>query len=163
MESQRLIMKKVTREDAKDIYNIWIENNEYMSDPVESIEEVKEVCRKHEKEEMAFLRVVLLKETGEVIGTCCFGYTKKVDEWGFGYSIKKSQCGKGYATEVVQTIISLGKIKGIKNFISEAAIENKGSIRVMEKAGMKVSDKTSFIQPNLEKRYESYVYKLNVE
>lgn len=163
MESKRLIIRNVSKKDAKDIYDIWKENNEYMSDPIDNIEEVKEICKKHEKEEKAFLRVILLKQSKEIIGTCCFGNTKRIDEWGFGYSIKKSKWGNGYATEVVQAIISLGKDFGIKSFLSEAATENKGSIKVLEKVGMKVDHKTSFIQPNLKKKYESFVYKLNME
>ena len=38
------------------------------------------------------LTVATLKDTGEVIGTCCFGSTNKKDEWRFGYSIKQKCC-----------------------------------------------------------------------
>lgn len=158
--TERLILRKILERDAKEVFKIWCDNEKYMSDPVESIDEVRDICKRHRKEISSFLKVILLKDSKEIIGTCCFGNTSNNREWGFGYSIRKDKWGKGYATEIVQTIISVGRELGIENFISEAAIENKGSIKVLEKCGMAIDFKTSFRQPKSKVIYDSYVYKL---
>ncbi|MGG7057838.1 GNAT family N-acetyltransferase [Clostridium nigeriense] len=164
--SERLILRNVTKDDSKDIWEIWSnsENEKYMGDPVESIEEVIAICKKREKDSgTGFLTVATLKDTGEVIGTCCFGPTNRKDEWGFGYSIKQGFWGKGYATEIVKSVIKFGYSLGIKDFISDCAIENAASGRVLEKCGMHIDHKSSFKQPKINIIYESHVYKLHID
>lgn len=133
-----------------------------MSDPVDSLEEVFSICEDRGDND-AFLKVATLKDTGEVIGTCCFGPTDKEDEWGFGYSIKQEFWGKGYATEIVKAVIQFGQSLGIKEFTSDCAIENTGSGKVLEKSGMHKDHKSNFKNPKTNIVYESQVYKLNVE
>ena len=111
--SERLIIRSVKSNDAKDIWGMWSnsENERYMSDPVDSLEQVMYICadRENNKKSMnGYLTVATLKDTGEIIGTCNFGPTDRDDEWGFGYSIKEEFWGKGYATEIVKTIIKFG-------------------------------------------------------
>lgn len=164
--SERLILRIITVEDAKDIWEIWSnsENERYMSDPVESLEEVVSICENRENNgENGYLTVATLKDTGEVIGTCNFGPTDNKHEWGFGYSINKECWGRGYATEIVKTIIKFGHSIGITEFIASHAIENMASGRVMEKAGMHKYRKGSFKQPNLNVVYESQIYKLYLD
>lgn len=162
IESERIILRDVTEEDANIVYSIWSnpENDKYMSDPITSLQEVKDICRER-TEDMDRLTVVILKETGELIGTCCFGKTSGDAEWGFGYSISKPYWGKGYATEIVQTIIDFGMSLGIMNYASSCAEENVASARVLEKCGMTLAYKSSFLQPSLNIEYISSVYKLN--
>lgn len=163
--SERLIIRSVTVEDAKDIWEIWSngENERYMSDPVGSLEEVISICENREDNNSnGYLTVATLRDTGEVIGTCCFG-PEKDDEWGFGYSIKQEFWGKGYATEIVKAVIQFGQSLGIKDFTSDCAIENTGSGKVLEKSGMHKDHKSSFKQPKLNIVYESQVYKLHLD
>lgn len=166
--SERLILRSVTVDDAKDIWEIWsnIENEKYMSDPVESQEIVISICQKRQNDNNnsnGYLTVVTLKDSGEVIGTCNFGPTNKEYEWGFGYSIKQEFWGKGYATEIVKAVIEFGKSLEITDFISECAIENIASGKVLEKCGMYKDHKSSFKQPKINIVYESQVYKLHVD
>ena len=165
INTDRLIIRDVTEDDAKDIWEIWSnsENEKYMSDPVESIDKVKNICKRRKNgSSNGFLRVATLKTTGEIIGTCCFGPTNRNDEWGFGYSIKIEYWGMGYATEVVKSIINLGNDLGVKYFISECATENLASGNVLEKCGMHLEGKSTFKQPKLNIIYESNVYKLHI-
>lgn len=164
--SERLILRIITVDDAKDIWEVWSnsENQRYMSDPVDSLEEVISICENRDNsEENGYLAVATLKDTGEVIGTCNFGSTRKKDEWGFGYSIKQKYWGQGYATEIVKSVIKYGSSLGITDFVSDCAIENIGSGKVLEKAGMKKDHISSFKQPKLNVVYESQVYKLYVD
>ncbi len=162
--SERLILRNMLQDDAKDVWEIWSssENEKYMCDPVESLEEVISICEDVEKLE-DYLTVATLKDTGEVIGTCCFGNTNRNDEWGFGYSIKQKFWGKGFATEIVNAVISYGQSLGIKDFKSDCATENTASAKVMEKCGMKLNHKSSFKQPKANIIYESSVYTLHID
>ncbi len=161
--SERLMLRDVVERDAEDVWEIWSnkENERYMSDPVESLEEVISIC--NYKDRGGYLVVATLKDTGEVIGTCCFGPTNKKDEWGFGYSIKQEHWGKGYATEIVKAVIEFGYSMGIKEFISGCAIENTASGRVLEKCGMHKDYVSSFRQPKMNIVYEEQVYKLHLD
>jgi ribosomal-protein-alanine N-acetyltransferase len=161
--TERLVLRNMTKEDAKDVYEIWSteENSKYMCDPIESVEEIEGLFKSPEKSD-DYLLVVTDKTHEAIIGTICFGPTNTLYEWGFGYSFKQSVWGHGYATETVKSIIKLGISKGIKRFISDCAEENTGSAKVLEKCGLQFSHKSSFEQPHLGITYESHVYKLEV-
>lgn len=161
--SKRLVLNSITIDDAVDVWNIWSrpENEKYMSDPPESLEYVKSICKNEvNNNRNGYLMLARLKNTGQIIGTCCFGPTNRTDQWGFGYSIKKNYWNKGFASEIVEAIIEFGYNEGIRDFISECAIENMGSARVLEKNGMYKDHKSRFKQPKLNIIYESQVYRL---
>lgn len=166
--SERLIIRDMVLDDAKEVWAIWgnSENEKYMSDPVGSLEEVEDICKKNEnrnEKRDGYLRVATLKDTGKVIATCCFGPENNKDELGFGYSINQQYWGKGYATEIVKAIIKFGCGLGFKDFTSECAIENGASGRVMEKCGMHIDHTSSFKQPEKNIVYESHVYTLHID
>lgn len=164
--SERLILRIIRTDDAKDIWEIWSnsENERYMSDPVDSLEEVISICDNRENNKKnGYLTVATLKDTGKVIGTCTFGPTNQQNEWGFGYSMNQEFWGQGYATEIVKTIIKFGQSVGITDFVASCAIENFASGRVLEKSGMHKDHKSSFKQPKLDIIYETQVYKLHVD
>lgn len=162
--TERLILRDIAQDDAEYVFEIWSnsENDQYMSDSVESLEEMKSICEKN-KDSNGFLTVVTLKDTGEIIGTCCFGPTNRKDEWGFGYSIKQKYWGKGYATEIVKSVITFGHSLGVKDFISSCAIENAASGRVLEKCGMHIDHESSFKNSKTNIVYQSHVYKLHLD
>lgn len=164
IRTNRLLLRNMTKEDAKEVYNIWSseDNSKYMSDPVQSVEEVEDLFNDPENRE-GYLLVVSEKESLQVIGTICFGPTNHVSEWGFGYSFKQSVWGKGYASETVKSIIHLGMHKGIRKFVSDCAAENIGSAKVLTNNGMHFDHESSFEQPHLGIVYQSHVYKLEIE
>jgi ribosomal-protein-alanine N-acetyltransferase len=162
--TERLILRDIVHDDAKDVWEIWSnsENEKYMSDPAESLEEIVSICQS-KKNSNGYLTVATSKDTGEIIGTCCFDSTNKKGEWGFGYSIKHECWGKGYATEIVKAVIEFGYNLGIADFIADCAIENFASGKVLEKCGMHIDHKSSFKQPKANIVYESHVYKLHLD
>lgn len=162
--SERLILRDMTENDAEDVWEIWSnsENEKYMGDPVESLDEVMGIGKEN-RNSNGHLKVVISIATDETIGTCCFGTTNKKYEWGFGYSIKEGHWGKGYATEIVKSIIAHGHSLGITDFISDCAIENTASGRVLEKCGMIMDHESSFKNKKTNMVYESHVYKLHLE
>ncbi|MDE4085290.1 GNAT family N-acetyltransferase [Planococcus maritimus] len=64
--------------------------------------------------------------------------TDNPEELELGYSIVPAYQGHGYATEMAQAIISWGLTQaGIKKIIASCDHDNRASIRVLEKAGLK--------------------------
>lgn len=162
--TERLLLRDMTSEDAEAVYAIWstTENAKYMSDPVESVDEIKEIFQSTEPR-TGYLLVIMKKDSEEILGTICCCPTDEPEEWGFGYSFKKSSWGKGYATETVKAMIEFGKHLGINKFISSCAAENVASGKVLIKCGMQFDRLSSLRQPLLDVVYESHVYTLEVK
>jgi RimJ/RimL family protein N-acetyltransferase len=78
---------------------------------------------------------VLLKETGELIGFC--GFKRMHDYTDLGWRYARRAWGQGYATEAAAAVLDYGvnRLK-LSDIVAESAIENVGSVRVMEKIGM---------------------------
>jgi RimJ/RimL family protein N-acetyltransferase len=79
-----------------------------------------------------------VNDTNEFIGWCGLKYLPEVAEIDLGYRLFKNQWGKGYATEAAKATLDhgfnelkLGVITG------KAHIENKASLHVLEKIGMR--------------------------
>ena len=74
-------------------------------------------------------------------------------EIALGYRLKRDKWGKGYATEVSQLLVEKGFAEwGVKRVVAWALKDNKPSIRVMEKVGLKYEKEFSFTEnqlPNL--------------
>ena len=92
-------------------------------------------CIRSETKEGIARYAVILKETGELIGFC--GFKKIYDYIDFGWRYARRAWGNGYATEAAAAVLDHGintlKLSGI---VAESAVENVGSVRVMEKTGM---------------------------
>jgi len=74
------------------------------------------------------------------------------NEIALGYRFKKSSWNKGYATEGSRRLVAKGFTQGDLSIVSWTLLENKASIRVMEKAGLKFEKEFIFTEnqlPNL--------------
>ncbi len=81
---------------------------------------------------------VHLKADDEFIGWCGLKYQAEQDEVDLGYRFFKKHWNKGYAVESAKAVIDYGiNILKLKNIIARAAKENKASINVLKKIGMK--------------------------
>jgi RimJ/RimL family protein N-acetyltransferase len=92
-------------------------------------------CIRSEAKEGIARYAVILRETGELIGFCGF---KKVNDYiDFGWRYARRAWGHGYATEAAAAVLDHGihtlKLSGI---VAKSAVENVGSVRVIEKIGM---------------------------
>lgn len=71
-------------------------------------------------------------------------------EIALGYRLKKSYWGKGFASEVSGMLVSKGFADWeVEKVIAWALLVNKGSIRVMEKAGLKYEKEFIFTESQL--------------
>jgi RimJ/RimL family protein N-acetyltransferase len=79
------------------------------------------------------------KSTGDFLGWFHFRppHGGSVDDAELGYRLRKSAWNKGYGTEGSRALIRKGFTElGVQRVVASAAIDNRGSRRVMEKSGL---------------------------
>lgn len=144
LETERLILRRLRIEDAKDIF-------EYACDPL-----VTQFTTWHEHQSLAdsqlFLESVIEeyktnqaatwgivhKGDNKLIGTCGFFHWNVDDSKAeVGYNLSRKYWNQGYMTEAVRAIITFGFETMLLNRIEALCQpENIASARVMEKVGM---------------------------
>ena len=87
-----------------------------------------------------YFRVVFLKGTEEIVGTCRYGKyygTDEIDYWDFGFNVLLKYWFKGFGTEIVKKIIEIAKNHeiGVKKIRGGADLENYGSYKAMVRNG----------------------------
>ena len=145
LETERLILTKITEEHAEDMY-------EYSCDP-DVTRYLTWSCHASVGQTQRYIKLlqkkyadgtfndwgVVLKETGKFIGTC--GYTSfdfEEAQAEMGYVLAKPYWGKGYAAEAVKCAMKYAIDNfGIKGFHAKHMEGNDASGRVMQKCGMK--------------------------
>ncbi len=142
IETERLALREMHLSDARVMLalNADPEVVMYTGDkPFNSLEETKTFFREriNAYDEMGYGRwIVVLKETGETLGWC--GLKLEDNETDLGYRFFKRNWNKGYATEAAEACLHYGFHKlGLKRIVARAMKLNVGSIRVLEKCGMK--------------------------
>lgn len=154
LETKRLVLRKVTKEDANSILK-YLSDKEVMKyyglEPFKSINDALDEISWYQSLQNNKTGIrwgITLKEQGIVIGSC--GFHNKVSEHfrtEIGFELSKEQWGKGIAHEAVEAIISYGYEH--MNFQRiEALIEppNLSSQKLVEKLG--------FIREGLLRNYE---------
>lgn len=106
--------------------------------------------------------VVMLKETGCLIGTCSIVPSDDGKQWDFGYCIHKNYWRQGYASEVVKALVSFGKTRHIHEFTVDVANENIGSNKVLKKLGFNIVKKGTFKKSGTDIEYEMNTYMLTI-
>jgi len=145
LETPRLLLKEFCEEDAKYLFELNSDPDvtRYTGDvSYNSIDEVYQFIRnydQYEKYKQGRLNM-FDKQTGEYIGWCGLKYTQDNDYSDLGYRLLKKHWGKGYATEAAIACIDYGfKVINLNKILGTAMKENKASIRVFEKLGLKYS------------------------
>lgn len=142
LKTERLLLREFEPQDASDLYAL---NGDpavlkYTGDTAfESIQEAKNFVLGYTAyKEWGFGRwAVLTRKDGRFIGWC--GLKKHpsgmVD---LGFRFFRNEWNKGYATEAARACIQYGANPlGLDSIVGRTARENKGSIKVLEKIGMK--------------------------
>ena len=84
------------------------------------------------------LYLVALKETGESIGMCGLIKRNTLDDVDIGYAFLPRFWSKGYAVESALAVKNYGRdVIGLKRIVAITDPQNAGSIRVLERIGMK--------------------------
>lgn len=144
LETERLILRKVTKEDIEDMYLYGSDEevSKYVTwNTHETIADTKGfvefVLNKYENKHVSPWGIEY-KENGKFIGTIDFVWWQpnhKIAE--IGYVISKDYWGKGLTTEVAKKLVKFGfEEMDLVRVQARCDVENIASARVMEKAGM---------------------------
>lgn len=142
METNRLIIRTLTNKDAYDIFkNIYHDEKvqeTFLANYVESFDvfNFDRIIDYFEKNR-SFYYGIELKDTHECIGMI-FENEKINEDIEIGYAIGFEHWNNGYVSEALEAVIDeLKNRNDCKRIFAGAFSENKGSLRVMEKCGMK--------------------------
>lgn len=144
LETERLILRQFTADDGAFILRLLNEPSfiQNIGDRgVRTLDDARayifRVAQSYEKNGFG-LYLVLLKESGESIGMCGLikreeledvdiGYAFLPEFWSMGYAVESALAVKAYARDVI----------GLKRLMAITDPENHGSIRVLEKIGLR--------------------------
>lgn len=146
LETERLILRRLTKEDAKEAFNNWC-NSDNVSKyvlwekhkDVSVTEKLYEMWEKEYEDLTTYRWIVQIQETNELIGTIDVA-SKKLLPYGtceIGYCYGEKYWGQGYATEALKAVIKfLFEECDADTIFADYLSNNPASGKVMKKAGM---------------------------
>lgn len=150
IETERTILRNLKTDDAYNFYNLNldIEVLKYTEDiPFESIEKAFNFLANYDQNEKYAVgrMAVIEKKTNEFIGWCGLKYNPEKDEYDIGFRFFRKYWNQGYATETAYKCIEYGfQNLNIKKIVGRAMLDNKASIKVLEKLGMQFEKEFDF-------------------
>jgi len=147
IETERLIIRKFTMDDAEGMYNNWATDTETCKrlswDVHKNVDETRELISKwiaNYEKPYYYNWIVELKETKEVIGNInvanCHPQYKTAQ---MGYCYGSRYWGKGYATEALTAVLRYLVLEVGFNLVEAMCrVQNDKSRGVMERSGMKL-------------------------
>ena len=141
LETERLVLRSLVPEDYQAAFR-WCGDPDvarYVVYPVYTrAEDVKAWIESLDPDDPDdFDTGIVLKATGELIGSGGISYDPDTDLWTIGYNLRRDQWGNGYAAEMIRALLDYVRgfrdVRGIQGTFST---ENFRSRRVMEKLGM---------------------------
>jgi [ribosomal protein S5]-alanine N-acetyltransferase len=139
-KSERLIIRRFTAEDWKDLYEYLSDEEVVRYEPygVFTEEACKEAAANRSKQD--FFWAVCLKENGKLIGNIYFNQQmqKEINTWEIGYVFNSKYQGQGYATEACEVFLRHGfeELKAHR-IAAMCNPENSASWRLLERLKMR--------------------------
>lgn len=143
LETNRLYLREMTPDDAEQAYllNLDPEVVKYTGDVAfKSIDEAKTFLENYNHfKKYGFGRWAVIDKTNdEYLGWCGLKYSEDLDEFDIGFRFFKKHWNKGYATEAAKACLEIGFDKfGMKTIVGRVMKANIGSIKVLEKIGLR--------------------------
>lgn len=150
LETNRLILRELNLNDAKDFYDLNLNPNVIRYTGDSAFESIKEAETFLENYQDYLLNgygrwAVINKFTNKFIGWCGLKFNKLDSETDIGYRFFEYEWGKGYATESAIACLNYGFEKlSLRRIIGRAMKENYASIKVLEKIGLIYEKDTEF-------------------
>jgi len=172
LETERLLLRPITRDDAEAIFHNWA------SDP-EATRFMYWNCHRTLEDTHAWLDVlqqnaerpdcydgwgIVLRDTGDLIGSMGASWHDQEQEtMEFGYIISRKHWGNGYATEAAREMIRfLRDDVGIRHFFACRAENNPTSGKVLLKLGMVQTGNGEYKSLDGQRVYPSVDYRLDL-
>ena len=150
IETERTIMRKLTKEDAKDFYTLNLDEEvlKFTGDkPFKDLQTAIDFLTNYDQyEKYGVGRLAVIdKETSKFIGWCGLKYSQDKNEYDIGFRFYRNYWNKGYATETSKKCLDVGFTElGIEKIVGRAMKENIGSAKVLEKIGMRFKENFDF-------------------
>jgi len=144
LETDRLYLRMITEDDAVFMLALFNSNGwlKYIGDRnVRSVDEAAAYIRKHYlasyKENGFGSYAVVIKDSGEIIGSCGIYKRPNLDNPDIGFAFLPDYLGKGYGYEAAKAIMDYaGAELGITTILGFTVEYNQPSIRLLEKLGL---------------------------
>lgn len=145
IESERLVLRRFRVSDVREAYTVWLSDQRvslFMRwQAHKDIEETRDLIEAwiSQYSNPAFYQwAITLKETGGLIGAIGLVTINEYDECAdVGYCLGQRYWGGGYMTEALSAVLCFAFSQvGFNRLEAYHSVDNPGSGRVMEKAGM---------------------------
>lgn len=158
-------LRSYEKEDLPFCMGIWLdeENGRYLSDPTADFVDAvyqKALDNLQDREDVYYLMVET--KDGDRVGTCFAAPDEQGLGFDIGYCIEKHCWKQGYGTETLHLLIDWIRKLGGKWVTAEVAIENLGSIALLEKCGFVLEKESEFQKYNMDIRFPSRCYRLEL-
>ena len=164
IETQRLILKPITLEDASAVF-VWAsdpEVNRYMPYPLhKSIEDTRAWIASITPDmlEFGFCR----KDRGQLIGTGGVGKNEEGVHT-LGYNLRHDAWGYGYATEAAQAMLAWAYHSlGVRDFVLDHAVLNTASGNVARKCGFQLTHYGQYSRFDGSETFDAAFYELHLK
>lgn len=143
LESQRLILRKINKEDAEEIFLGFINQEEFLywtnknkrtlEEQIKSLEGIEEKYKNNHY----YNWVITLKESKAIIGSINAHYVEEEDKVIINYGLDNRYFNNGYMSEALEKVLDyLHNDQKIKRIECGCCIENIPSKKVIEKNNM---------------------------
>lgn len=167
IETERLILRPLSIDDAESVFE-WTGDErvaEYMIYTChKSVEVTKEWLGSLKSLENEYTWGFVRKSDGKLIGSGGVRFRDAENAWSFGYNLRYDCWGNGYATEAAKRMIEyVCTGHNAREFISEHAVDNPASGRVIEKCGLEFAYYSEYTKFDGSRKFQSKVYKMKIE
>lgn len=158
LETDRLYLREYTEDDIKSLSEIFSDEDvmKYIgrggtADNAYAELHISTWTKKLYSQFGFGLWAVILKENNRLIGQCGFNILKETSEVEIAYLLAKNYWGKGMATEISTATADYGfRILNLNKIVAIAYSQNKASVNVIRKLGMKYEGEKIFFGKKLE-------------
>lgn len=169
LESSRLVLRRMEKQDAKQIFRYWSDPEvvKYMNVPAfESPEEAWEMINllnALSETEDTLRWGIEIKESGELIGSCGFNSWQLSGAYRaeIGYELGKPYWGKGYMQEALTKMFEFGyQTMGLNRIEALLFPQNTASINLLTRLGFRKEGLLREYQQDGGKFVDLYIYSL---
>lgn len=168
LETERLILREITKEDAEGIFACFSNENVtryYGQETLESIEEAEKFVdffSNNYNEKRGIRWGIEKKETKGIIGTigfnACLPKHKRAE---IGYEIHPEQWGKGYASEAVSRVLTYGfDVMNLTRIGAVVFLNNEASNKLLTNIGFQKEGVLKKYMYQNGVAHDTYVYSL---
>jgi [ribosomal protein S5]-alanine N-acetyltransferase len=145
LETERLVLRRFSNDDAEFILKLLNEPSFVRNIGDKGVRTIADALLYIQTgpvasyERFGFgLYLAELKETGDSIGLCGLIKRESLTDVDVGFAFLPSFWSKGYAFEAASAVITYGRdVLGIGRIVAITSPENSGSIKVLEKLGLR--------------------------